>query len=106
MRSLVLTARRLPSVGLAAEWLFRHFGIIRTFSVVPIRLAEDLPPLDSTEKSFLQWLGKVDVLVDDGAADCADALPWHARHPIPQPWNDSRSTVAETLEGLRSVCFD
>jgi len=108
VRSLVLTARPLPSVGPAAEWLFRHFGgYIRTFSVVPMRLAEGLPALDSTKKSFLQWLGKVDVLVDDSAANCADACSLGMRGILfPQPWNGNRATIAETLELLRSVCFD
>jgi hypothetical protein len=108
VRSLVLTARPLPSAGLAAEWLFRHFGgYIRTFSVVPMRLAEGLPALDSTKREFLQWIGKVDVLVDDSAANCADACAVGVRAVLyPQPWNGSRATVAETLEQLRAVCFD
>jgi hypothetical protein len=98
-RHLALTARPLASMPAAAEWLYRHFGgYIRTVSVVPSRLEAGLPAGDVTKGDFLKWLGKDALLVDDNELNIKSA----AREGIqgivfPQPWNQSRLSVAETL---------
>jgi FMN phosphatase YigB (HAD superfamily) len=103
-RHVALTARPLASAPAAAEWLFRHFGdYIRTFSVVPSRLAPDLPPYDLTKGKFLRWLGKEGVLVDDNAANVeAAAAAGMGGILFPQPWNQSRLSVTETIELIES----
>ncbi len=106
-RHIALTARPLASAAAAAEWLFRHFGAyIRTFSVVPSRFSLRGPTCDRTKKEFLQWLGKVDVLIDDNPENVSNACSLGIHGVLfPQPWNDSTLTPAETLDLLYSICY-
>jgi FMN phosphatase YigB (HAD superfamily) len=104
-RHLALTARPLATAPAAAEWLFRHFGgHIRTFSVVPSRLDPDLPPYDLTKGTFLNWLAQASVLVDDSETNVRQALQAGVPGVVfPQPWNQSRLSVAETIELIEAT---
>jgi hypothetical protein len=99
-RHVALTARPLQSAPAAAEWMFLHFGdYIRTFGVVPSRLDARAPTYDRTKREFLEWFGKGGILVDDSELNVAAAQSLGMHGVLfPQPWNSSRSSVAETLE--------
>lgn len=101
-RHMALTARPLESAPAASEWVFRHFGeYIRCFGVVPSRPGPLVPVYDRDKGEFLRWLGRGDFLVDDSAANLAQAEKLGAT-PIlfPQPWNSGTQSVEETLRTL------
>lgn len=104
-RHLALTARPLATMPAAAEWLFRHFGgYIRTVSVIPSRLDPALPSYDQTKGEFLGWLSKAGVLVDDSESNIRTAAMAGVKGVVfPQPWNQSRLSVAETLELIEAT---
>jgi hypothetical protein len=104
-RHIALTATPLIAASASAQWVFRHFGAwIRTFHFVPSkREGQDIPEYDNDKSSFLKWISKVDVFVDDSYANIADvermgikAILW------PRPWNESKLTVSETLSVLEN----
>ena len=99
-RHMALTARPLAALPIAAEWMFRHFGgYIRTMSAVPSRLGSDLPTYDLTKGEFLSWAAAAAVLVDDSETNVKEAAKRGVKGVVfPQPWNQSRLSVAETLE--------
>jgi len=101
-RHIALTARPLGSTPYAAEWLFRHFGgFIRTFAVVPTRLADGLPSYDRDKADYLAWLDKVDILVDDSEENIRGAERLGIRGVLyPQPWNRAPQTPDEILRSL------
>jgi hypothetical protein len=104
-RHVALTARPLASMPAAAEWIFRHFGgWIRTISVVPSRLDPRLPACDLTKGEFLDWLGKPGVLVDDNEMNIRGAARAGVQGVVfPQPWNQCRLSVAETLQLIEAT---
>jgi hypothetical protein len=102
-RHVVLTAPPLRATSIAAEWVLRHFGgWVRSYNFVPSkRDGEKIPLYDQTKKEFLSWLGKGDVLVDDNVENIEAAKSLGMKTVlIPQPWNDSRQTLPESLESL------
>jgi hypothetical protein len=101
-RHVALTARPIGCSAPAAEWLFRHFGsYIRTFSVVPSRLAPGEPAYDTTKEDFLRWFGRADILVDDSEENIRSAEKLGIRGVLyPQPWNRCSLSVDDTLESL------
>jgi len=105
-RHVALTARPLPTVPPAAEWVFRHFGdYIRVFGVVPSRQEAHIPRYDQSKAEFLQWLSKADVLVDDSQENIEAANSIGVKGILyPQPWNRSELTVPETLDLLSATC--
>jgi len=105
-RHIALTARPLPTVPPAAEWVFRYFGAyIRAFGVVPSRQEAHIPRYDLSKAEFLQWWGKADVLVDDSQENIEAANSIGIKGILyPQPWNRCELTVAETLGLLSATC--
>ena len=102
-RHIALTATPLCSVPVSAGWVTRHFGPwIRSFNFVPSkREGECIPMYDRTKSDYLRWWGKVDILVDDSAVNVEAARALGIRAILmPRPWNQSRLTIAETLEYL------
>jgi hypothetical protein len=98
-RHIALTARPLRTAPEAACWVMRHFGLwIRCFGVVPTRVGEDVPVYDRGKGDYLRWLGKGDVLVDDGEENLNQATELGLRTVAwPQPWNRSTQDTTKAL---------
>jgi len=100
-RHIALTAVPLCAAPISSEWILRYFGRwIRFFSFVPSdREQEKIPLYDKTKKELLIWLGKGDIFVDDNMENikAAESLGMQSIL-IPQPWNNSKLTLAESLE--------
>lgn len=101
-RHIALTARPLDSTPHAADWLFRHFGrFMRTFAVVPTRVANGVPAYDRDKAAYLAWLGKADILVDDSEENIRGAASLGIRGILyPQPWNCASQTPEAILRSL------
>jgi FMN phosphatase YigB (HAD superfamily) len=100
-RHHVLTARPVQSVAPAAAWVFKHFGTwVRDFHFVPsARPAESLPDYETSKAEVLARIGRVDFFVDDSPKNVSDAAELGIRgFVLPQPWNDSQTTIPEILE--------
>lgn len=104
-RHIVLTATPHLSADRAAAWVMRHFGRwVRVFAFVPSpRPGDNMVPYDAHKADFLEWFGKVDILIDDspkhieGARGLAvDGLL------VPQPWNNATGSLVDLLEQLPS----
>ncbi len=105
-RHIALTAIPLRAADISAAWVLKHFGRwIRTFCFVPSsRAGEVLPAYEADKAEFLCWLGRGELLLDDNPANVESAR--HAGIPamlMPQPWNASPLTVAETLAALTEL---
>ena len=98
-RHIALTARPLETAPEVASWVMRHFGTwIRCFGIVPTRVGEDVPIYDRGKGDYLRWLGKGDVLVDDGEENLDQASALGLRAVMwPQPWNRSTQDTTSTL---------
>jgi hypothetical protein len=101
-RHLALTARPLPTAGVAAEWVFRHFSeYIRCYGVVPSRLDPDAPQYDRDKAGFLRWFGEADYFLDDSEANVAAVSELGVKALLfPQPWNRASSAVGDILKLL------
>jgi hypothetical protein len=103
-RHIALTARPLETAPEVASWVMRHFGAwIRCFGIVPTRVGEGVPIYDRDKGDYLRWLGKGDVLVDDGEENLDQATALGLRAVTwPQPWNratqDRTATLLELTE--------
>lgn len=105
-RHIALTAVPLIAASASAQWVFKHFGTwIRTFHFVPSkRQGQMLPEYERNKGDFLQWISKVDVLVEDSESNIASAEKAGCKGILmPQPWNKSKHTVEETLSMLLSL---
>jgi len=103
---IALTASPLRSASKSSEWVFRHFGAwIRSFNFVPsMRIHENIPAFHNTKADFLRWWQQADIFVDDNPVNLAGAETLGIQTVcIPQPWNSSKHTLAETLEGLANL---
>jgi hypothetical protein len=103
-RRIALTARPLQTAPEIAWWVMRHSGLwIRCFGVVPTRVSEDVPMYDRGKGHYLRWLGKGDVLVDDGEENLSQATELGLRTVTwPQPWNRSTQDTTQALLELTS----
>lgn len=105
-RHIALTATPMVAAPISAAWVMRHFGQwIRCFSFVPSkRKGEYTPQYDNTKGEFLSWWNKADILMDDNLANFEAAkLVGIQSILMPQPWNNSKLTIAESLELLVSL---
>ncbi len=103
---IALTATPLQTASKSADWVFRHYGAwIRSFNFVPSRrVYENITPFYETKADFLQWWQKADIFVDDNPGNLAGAEGLGIRAVcIPQPWNDSKHTLTETLNILTGL---
>lgn len=98
-RHIALTARPMETAPEIASWVMRHFGVwMRCFGIVPSRIDEGTPAYDRGKGDFLHWLGKGDLLVDDGEENLEQAARCGLRTITwPQPWNRSKLDVQATL---------
>lgn len=104
-RHIALTAVPLTAASASAQWVFKHFGIwIRTFHFVPSKRKEqNIPDYDNDKAAFLEWLSKVDVLIDDSPVNVNAAENMGIKGILwPRPWNNSKLTTAETLRLLEN----
>lgn len=105
-RHMALTATPLRSAPISAAWVMRHFGQwIRCFGFIPSRReGEYLPCYDNNKGEFLAWWGKADILVDDSIANVeASQSTGLQAILVPQPWNNSKLTLAQILGLLANL---
>jgi hypothetical protein len=102
-RHIVLTATPLKSAPIVAEWVIRHFGDwIRSFNFVPSqREGQPVSLYDRTKADYLRWWSRADILIDDNSVymEAAKQMGIHAVL-MPRPWNQSRLTIAQSLDLL------
>lgn len=102
-RHHVLTARPAKTAGVAAAWVFTHFGRwIRHFHFVPSpRPDESLPVYDAAKADVLARLDPVDFFVDDSPQNVEAATARGIRSFVfPQPWNRAELTANQILAAL------
>lgn len=102
-RHIALTATPLIAASASAQWVFKHFGAwIRTFHFVPSKRAgQYIPNYDDDKSAFLQWLGKVDVFIDDSTVNIKAAESAGIRGILwPRTWNNSKLTTSEALASM------
>lgn len=102
-RHLALTAVPQACAHVSAEWTFRHFGKwIRTFHFVPsYRERADCPDYDQSKAEFLQWISKVDVLVEDNESNAKAAAQIGVQSIlVDRPWNSSDLSLTNALSQL------
>lgn len=105
-RHIALTSVPRKASGISASWVFSHFGDwIRTFHFVPSkRENENIPSYEKDKIEYLDWLGNVDILVDDNEENIQAAKKIGvAGILIPRPWNSVRGTVNESLRLLSKL---
>lgn len=105
-KHIALTAAPICAASVSSEWVFRYFSQwIRCFSFVPSkREGEQIPLYDQTKKELLYWLEKGDIFVDDGIENIESAESLGMQTVlIPQPWNNSRGVLTESLELLTKL---
>jgi hypothetical protein len=102
-RHIALTAVPINASSISAQWVIKNFGKwIRTFHFVPSkRSQEDIPEYEKEKGDFLQWFGKVDVLIDDNPENIRSAERAGIKGIlIPRPWNNQNQSVKEILQSL------
>jgi hypothetical protein len=102
-RHIALTATPINAAPISAAWVTKYFGQwIRCFGFVPsYRSGESIPIYDRNKGDFLEWWGKADILIDDSPTNIAAAEAVGVKAILmPQPWNHSQLTTADTLELL------
>jgi len=103
-----LTARPKDTMPTQAAWVYEHFGrwIHSVVSVNPSRPGPECPVhrVFSNKASFVQWLDKPMVLIDDSEENIRTAKE-HCQTVLlfPQPWNSSNQTAEEVLLELNQV---
>jgi hypothetical protein len=105
-RHVAVSAVPVKAASVSAEWVMRHFGRwIRTFHFVPsARSAEKIPLYDQSKRDFLEWLGKVDILIDDNETNLWGCDRIGIKTILfPRPWNSSASTVERELQRLSEL---
>ena len=102
-RHIALTAAPLKTAHISAYWVLKHFGEwIRTFHFVPSgRDHEEIPVYDNSKSEFLQWIEKVDLLIDDSARNIEEAQKIGIRGIlVSRPWNIDGYSIQEVIHIL------
>lgn len=102
-RHMALTAVPRVAVAKSASWVFKHFGDwIRTFHFVPSPRPEDIPtPYESSKTSYLKWLNRIDIYIDDHEGNIKDVNSTGIRTlMLSRPWNLGTMTLNEILNYL------
>jgi hypothetical protein len=105
-RHIALTSVPLKAAHVSANWVLHHFGKwIRTFHFIPsFRENENIPVFDRSKKETLEWLGKVDVLVEDNEENIRDAEKLGINGMlVSRPWNNSTINLDKTLNALSKL---
>jgi len=105
-RHIALTAVPFRASAASARWVLKNLGVwVRTFHFVPSsRRDECLPVYDENKAAFIEWMGKIDVFIDDNpeqirAADMAGVRTFL----FPRPWNVGGKNVEELLGELECL---
>ncbi len=89
-RHIALTATPFRFASVSADWVMGHFGKwIRSFNFVPSpRAGSSYPSYDDNKGAFLNWLGNVDIFIDDNEANIMSTKAFGIRNILfPAPWN-------------------
>jgi len=102
---IALTARPSETMPNQAAWVYEYFGrwIYNVVSVNPARpRSGDLrQSVFASKSSFVQWLDKPSILIDDSEDNILELREHCLRTFLfPQPWNASEQTVEEVLVEL------
>lgn len=102
-RHIALTATPMIAAPISAAWVMKHFGQwIRSYNVIPsMRPGQHIRIYDQSKTEFLDWFGKVDILVEDNKANLESAKnAGYITIGIPQPWNDIQGSLEDALTQL------
>ena len=105
-RHIALTAAPRAAAHISAGWVIRYFGDwIRTFHFVPsLRCNQVLPEYENTKTDYLNWLKKVDILIDDNPNNIADLESTNIKPLLlSRPWNSSSLRMSELLHILSQL---
>lgn len=102
---IALTARPSETMSNQSAWVYEHFGrwIHSVVSVNPCRSGSEYrrPPEFSSKGSFIKWLDKPSILIDDNEDNIRDAREYCLRTFLfPQPWNSSDQATEDVLDDL------
>ena len=102
---IALTARPSETMSNQSAWVYEHFGrwIHSVVSVNPCRSGSESrrPPEFSSKGSFIKWLDKPSILIDDNEDNIRDAREYCLRAFLfPQPWNSSDQATKDVLDDL------
>lgn len=95
-RHLVLTATPISTAPQSAFWVMKHFGQwVRGFHFVPsLREGQSIAPYEQSKQEFLDWIGKVDVFIDDNPHNIAMAqLSGIRSYLVKRPWNQGMELI-------------
>jgi hypothetical protein len=105
-RHVAITAVPLKAASVSSSWVFKHFGVwIRTFHFVPsIRKGQDIPDYDQDKRTFLKWLEKASILVEDNETNIKDAENEGIKGVlIPRTWNSGKSSIKNSMKYLKGL---
>ncbi|TRU52063.1 MAG: hypothetical protein EWV49_01215 [Microcystis aeruginosa Ma_QC_Ch_20071001_S25] len=105
-RHIALTATPMVAAPISAAWVMRHFGQwIRCFGFVPSKRAGEYNyQYDNNKGEFLAWWNKADILIDDNMVNLEAAKAVGIQTLLmPQPWNNSKLTITDSLELLANL---
>ena len=102
---IALTARPSETMANQSAWIYKYFGrwIHSVVSVDPCRSGSEhqRQPEFSSKASFIKWLDKPSILIDDSEDNIRDAREHCLRTFLfPQPWNSSNQTTEDVLDEL------
>ena len=105
---IALTARPSETMKNQSAWIHEHFGswIHSVVSVDPGRSGSNhqRQPEFSSKASFIKWLDKPSILIDDSEDNIRNAGEYCFRTFLfPQPWNSSNQTAEGVLADLNQV---
>ncbi len=106
-RHIALTATPFKFASLSASWTMRYFGKwIRSFNYVPSPRPDDsYPAYDNNKGAFLNWLGNVDIFIDDNEANIKSAENFGIRNILfPAPWNKYKNYNEKDF--IQSILID
>jgi hypothetical protein len=99
-RHIALTSVPFFAASDSARWVLTHFGKwIRTFHFVPSpRATYEIPTYDRTKQEFLEWIQRVDCLVDDNEDNIEEAKSVGVQGLLfPRPWNSEKNKPVESV---------
>lgn len=99
-RHIALTSVPFFAASESARWVLTYFGEwIRTFHFVPSsRSSCDIPTYDKTKQEFLEWIQRVDCLVDDNEDNVEGARSVGIKGLLfPRPWNSEKNKSVESV---------
>jgi hypothetical protein len=102
-RHTAVTAVPRKAAPISAAWLIRHFGDwIRSFHFIPSARAGDIPTdYEPTKATYLKWLNRIDIFIDDNACNVQEAAVLGIRcFLVARPWNSGGMQITKILETL------